>query len=368
MALNILFDHQIFSMQHYGGVSRYYYELISRLSAMPDATVSLFQGLHINEYGVERYRDHLRHFWGHRRPAIPKSNFLFKAVNDMLFCPVTRKWSASLYHATYYASLSSSYNGKRIVTVHDMIHERYPSYFSPRDTAARDKKIAVARADGIICVSESTKRDLMQYLNVPEQNIRVIYHANSLVAVVTSPPLIQRPYILYVGQRHSYKNFLLLLSAYARAERINTHFDLVCFGGGLFTGHERQTIASHRLEEKVSWHTGPDAALANLYTHAAAFVYPSIYEGFGIPPLEALHYGCPVLASETSSLPEVVGDAGLYFPPTDGDALIAQLDRILTDTALRERMVYQGHIQDDKFSWDTAAAETLRFYHEIAGL
>jgi glycosyltransferase involved in cell wall biosynthesis len=366
MALNILYDHQIFSMQRYGGVSRYYYELISRLSAMPDVNVSLFQGLHINEYGIERYRDHFRHFWGHHWSAIPKTHFLFKAVNDVLFARVTSKWNSTLYHATYYTSLSNSYHGKRIVTVHDMIHERYPAYFSIRDMAGRDKKIAVARADGIICVSESTKRDLMHFLNVPGPKIRVIYHANSLLADVTLPPLISRPYILYVGQRQSYKNFLMLLSVYARTERINSHVDLVCFGSGPFTRAERQTIASHHLENKVSWHAGPDAMLANLYTHAAALIYPSLYEGFGIPLLEAMHYGCPVLASEASSLPEVGGDAVLYFPPTDEDALTTQLERILTDTALRDTMIRQGYAREKHFSWDTTAMETLRFYRLIA--
>lgn len=367
MALSILYDHQIFSLQRYGGVSRYFYELISRFSALPDIDVSLFQGLHINEYGVERHRDRLRHFWGHRRPAIPKTHFLFRAVNHMLFPGMTRKWDATLYHATYYTNLYGSFTGKRIITVHDMIHERYPAFVSARDTSARDKKIAVARADGIICVSESTKRDLMLLLKVPESKIRVIYHANSLVAIATSPPLISRPYILYVGQRHTYKNFSLLLSVYAKAERINAHVDLVCFGGGPFTGRELQVIASHGLESKVSWQSGPDVTLANLYAHAAAFVCPSLYEGFGIPPLEAMHYGCPVLASDTSSLPEVVGDAGLYFSPTDENSLLTQLDRILSDSDLRLQLIGRGHIRDQQFSWNTTAAETLRFYRELAG-
>jgi glycosyltransferase involved in cell wall biosynthesis len=367
MVLSILYDHQIFSLQRYGGVSRYFYELISRLSTMPDVEVSLFEGLHINGYGVEHHRDRLRHFWGHRRPAIPKTHYLFRAFNHVLFPRVTRKWSAALYHATYYACLSASSAGKRIMTVHDMIHERYPAFTSPRDTAARDKKLAVARADGIICVSESTKRDLLQYLKVPEGKIRVIHHANPLTAVVDAPSIIRRPYLLYVGDRHAYKNFPLFLSVYARAERINAHVDLVCFGGGPFSHRELQEIASRGMESKVSWQSGPDATLANLYTHAAAFIYPSLYEGFGIPPLEAMHYGCPVLVSDTSSLPEVVGDAGLYFSPTDEDSLLTQLDRILTDSDLRQKLIGRGYVRDQQFSWNTTAAETLQFYRELAG-
>ena len=367
MALSILYDHQIFALQRYGGVSRYYYELISRLSAMPDVEVSLFQGLHINGYGIERHREEMRHFWGFRRPSIPKTHYLFRALNHIIFPLATRNWKVDLYHATYYKCLLASSARKRVVTVHDMIHERYPAYTAPRDTTARDKKLAVERADGIICVSESTKRDLMQYLSVPERKIAVIHHANPLTATVDAQPLIQRPYLLFVGDRHTYKNFSLLLSAYARTERINSHVDLVCFGGGPFTGRERQMIAAQGIQHKVSWQSGPDAALANLYAHAAAFIYPSLYEGFGIPPLEAMHYGCPVLISDTSSLPEVVGDAGLYFSPTDEDSLLTQLDRILMDSDLRQKLVERGHIRDRQFSWNRTAEETLRFYREIAG-
>jgi glycosyltransferase involved in cell wall biosynthesis len=365
--IRILYDHQIFSLQRYGGVSRYFYELISRFSAMTNVDVSFFQGLHINGYGVERYRDRLRHFWGHRRPAIPKTHYLFRAFNHFLFSRVTRSWKADLYHATYYASLPASSAGKRILTVYDMIHERYPAFTAPRDKAARDKKVAVDRADGIICISESTKRDLMQYLKIPEEKIRVIYLANSLSAVVDLLPIVQRPYLLYVGDRNTYKNFSFFLSVYAKDKRINSRVDLVCFGGGPFTSPERKAIASRGLEDKVSWQSGPDAVLANLYAHAAAFVYPSLYEGFGIPPLEAMHYGCPVLVSDTSSLPEVVGDAGLYFSPTSEDSLLAQLDRILTDSGLRQKLIGRGYVRDQQFSWNTTAEETLQFYREIVG-
>jgi glycosyltransferase involved in cell wall biosynthesis len=334
---------------------------------MPDIDVSLFQGLHINGYGVERHRDRLRHFWGHRRPSVPKTHYLFRALNHALFPPMTRQWSADLYHATYYKCLPASSARKRVVTVYDMIHERYPGYTAPRDSTARDKKLAVGRADGVICISESTKRDLMQYLNVPEEKISVIRLANSLAEAVDPTPVHRRPYLLYVGDRHTYKNFSFFLSLYARAERIHAHVDLVCFGGGPFTAQERQAMASRGLTGNVSWQTGPDAALANLYAYAAAFVYPSLYEGFGVPPLEAMHYGCPVLVSDTSSLPEVVGEAGLYFSPTDEDSLLTQLDRVLSDADLRRTLIARGYERDRQFSWSTTAQETLRYYRCIAG-
>jgi glycosyltransferase involved in cell wall biosynthesis len=366
MALSILYDHQIFSMYKYGGISRYFYELISRIGSAPGVDVSLFLGLHISTYGIEHCQGRMAHFWGHRRPAIPKTNTLFTRFNNVLFSAVTRGWGSSLYHPTYYASLAHSFSGKRIITVHDMIHERYPSYFWWLDTSARDKKIAVSRADGIICVSHATKRDLLHYLPVNEQKVRVVYHANSLNSVVNGPPLNSRPYLLYVGQRHSYKNFLFFLAAYAHARWINECYDLVCFGGGSFSQEERHLIEKYHLTGKVKIQVGTDSTLANLYAHATAFVYPSLYEGFGIPPLEAMHYGCPVIASNSSSIPEVIGDAGLYFTPTDQEELIGQLDRLLTDHSLRDALKQKGYIRERQFTWDMAAAETLRFYSEIA--
>jgi glycosyltransferase involved in cell wall biosynthesis len=246
-----------------------------------------------------------------------------------------------------------------------MIHELYPQQFSRRDPTARDKKKIVQNSDAVICISRSTKHDLMLYCNVPEERIKVIYLGNSLKLEVKSPRIVDAPYILYVGLRDGYKNFDLLLTAYARSEKINRDFKLVCFGGGQFNSHERSLIRSMNLGDKVFNYSGTDEPLANLYKYASAFIYPSLHEGFGIPPLEAMGYGCPVLVSNTSSVPEVVGQAGLYFNPTNVDDLTFQLDKILRDDMLRKDLIQQGYEQEKKFSWDRCAKETLKLYHQI---
>ncbi len=365
MTMNLLYDHQIFSMQRYGGVSRYFYELISRLCREAEVDISLFLGFYINKYGIESYRSHFGHFWGMKYHPIPKIGILLSLVNEVLFNLFIDKQRSYVYHQTYYTYFGRKLNCKRVVTVYDMIHELYPQYFSHRDTTSRNKEKMVLNSDAIICISQSTRNDLMNYYNVPDDRISVIYLGNSLNLEVIAPRLVDGPYILYVGHRNGYKNFKLLLTAYARAHKIRSDFKLICFAGGKFNIQEQALIRSLDLSNKVLEYAGTDEVLANLYKYATAFVYPSLYEGFGIPPLEAMHYGCPVLVSNTSSILEVVGQAGLYFNPTSVDDLSFHLDKILHDDMLRTELTQRGHEQEKIFSWDVCAKETLKLYHQI---
>ncbi len=362
--MEILYDHQVFSWQRFGGISRYFFEIISRFCRMPGIKTSLFQGFHINEYGLNAFRNSYKYYWGAKRPVIPKTTKVMTFVNDRLFNFLAPTDYADIYHQTYYTVLKPAFAGKRIVTVHDMIHEIYPHYFVA-DRVSAHKKDSVLKADGVICISQSTKYDLMHYFACPEDKVKVIYHGSSLHADVTSPRLVGRPYILYVGQRGAHKNFDMLLTAYDHSHKLNAAFSLVCFGGGELRVEERKKIVELGLSHRVLHYAGSDDLLANLYTHAAVLVYPSLYEGFGIPPLEAMHCGCPVLSSATSSLPEVVGNAGLYFDPTDEEDLIHKLNLILSDDNLRQGLISAGYQQVKKFDWDVCAEKTLQFYREV---
>jgi len=361
--LNILYDHQVFSWQRYGGISRYFYEIVSRLCRVSDdVSISLFLGLHINGYGLSSLRDRCKYYWGIKRPLIPKTTKLMTFANNILFNLLASTFSSDIYHQTYYTYLMPSFTGKRIVTVHDMIHEIYPEYFPSDRSIKSNKRISIMRASGIICPSTNTKNDLLRYYDVPENKIRVIAHGNSLNFNDKSPRIVTEPYILFTGQRLGYKNFNILLQAYAKSKRLVSEYKLVCFGGERICNEERQRISSLGLTDKVIHHFGSDEVLANLYAHAAIFVYPSLYEGFGIPLLEAMHCRCPILASNTSSIPEVVGDGGLYFDPNDEDALSASIEQILSDSTLRNDLVRRGIEREKKYSWDACARETLEFY------
>jgi glycosyltransferase involved in cell wall biosynthesis len=366
--MNIFYDHQIFTMQKYGGISRYFYELISRLCQEVGVDVSLFLGFSINEYGLESYCSRFSSFWGYKHRDIPKTIRFFSSLNNTLFRYFTRaSATADIYHPTYYKNPARGFKGKKVLTVHDMIHELYPHFLPQKEiNTARDKKQAIRNADAIICVSQSTQRDLIRYFDVPEKKIKVIYHGNSLKQEIVSQRLVDSPYILYVGKRGGYKNFELLLNAYARLEKVRYDFKLICFGGEQFTFHELELIKSLHLGDSVLSYSGVDETLANLYQYASVFVYPSLYEGFGMPPLEAMHYGCPVLVSNSSSIPEIVGQAGLYFNPVDLEELTDKLYTILHDTTMREQLIQAGLTQEGKFSWDRCARETLAFYREIS--
>jgi len=362
MSLRILFDHQVFSWQQYGGISRYYYELITRLAAVPGVDISLFLGLFINRYGLELHRESFASFWGQQRPAIPMTNKIFSGINRLFFPSFLSRSCPDVYHATYYASPAVRFKGARIITVHDMIHERFRTLYPWHDQTIRVKKKATGQADGIICISEATKRDAMELLGIPEDRIAVIYLGSSLEATVSEPPLITQPYLLYVGQRYGYKNFDVLATAVARSEQIRRNFRLVCFGGGPFTKKEKERTDAMGIGTALQYISGDDAVLANLYRHASVYVCTSVYEGFGLPTLEAMHMGCPVLVGNAGSLPEVAGPAGCYFDPSESEDLKLNLEKILQDAEMQNRMRALGLERAKLFSWERCARETLDFY------
>lgn len=365
--MDITYDFQIFSWQRYGGISRYFYELITRLPKLDDTAVSLFMGFHVNEYALESCRESFNQFFGvkHQMPA--GLSPLLSLANRALFKGFLKSGPHTIYHPTFYRPLNADFKGKRILTVYDMTHEIYPAYF-PGEVTLDWKHRMIPKADGIICISENTKQDLLRYFGPLDAKIQVIPLANSLHCPVTTGPIVSRPYVLFVGTRAGYKNFPMLARAFAQVRGLRKDCSLVCFGGGAFTPDELSLFHSLGIEQSVVHYQGADQMLANLYRHASVFVYPTRYEGFGFPPLEAMAYGCPVLVARASSLPEVVGDAGLYFDPTDLDDLCAKLEHLVQSESLRQELVQRGIQRERHFSWDRCAQETFAFYQEISAL
>jgi glycosyltransferase involved in cell wall biosynthesis len=175
-----------------------------------------------------------------------------------------------------------------------------------------------------------------------------------------------RPYLLYVGARGGYKNFKKLISVYSKSSKIHKNFDLVCFGGGKLHTDELQMITDAGIRpEQVIHFGGGDNILAALYKQAYAFIYPSLYEGFGIPPLEAMAIGCPVICSNNSSLPEVVGDAAETFDPLDEESIQAAIENVIFSSERRNELIKTGLTHHLKFSWSRCAQETKIIYENF---
>jgi glycosyltransferase involved in cell wall biosynthesis len=250
-----------------------------------------------------------------------------------------------------------------------MIHEKLRDHFSMADPASRKKALAVERADHVICISEQTRQDLIELLGVNPAKTSVVHLGFRLTSQSDSVPESSAqtcPFLLYVGERRGYKNFNGLLQAYATSLMLRNDFDLICFGGGEFTHREKTLLQQLGLSNgNVRQVSGDDALLAEYYRSASAFIYPSLYEGFGIPPLEAMSFNCPVVCSNVSSIPEVVGNAGEMFDPYDLDSMRMAIERVVSDNVLQQTLIARGQERIKLFSWERCAQETLAIYRSI---
>ncbi|MBM4230133.1 MAG: glycosyltransferase family 4 protein [Gammaproteobacteria bacterium] len=366
--LRVAYDYQIFGSQRFGGITRYFFELANNLSLVENGEIECLINapVHINHY----LRGATPNFKisGYPAPFFKGSSRLYSKINNFLSPYMLRRWGPDIVHETYYCPSSVSPPNSRIVlTVFDMIHELYPGYMAASDRTKEWKRVAVQRADHIICISENTRQDLIRLLRVPAEKTTVVHLGFTLTQheqrEVKAPA---KRFLLYVGSRGGYKNFDRLLAAFALRKELRENFDLIAFGGGEFTASELQLIQRLKLRQtQVQQVGGGDAVLAALYKSAAMFVYPSIYEGFGIPPLEAMNFGCPVACSNASSIPEVVGNAAAYFDPLEVESIADALLKLSTDSVLRRELVGRGRTRVGDFSWHKCARQTLEIYRRV---
>lgn len=367
--MRLLYDYQIFAEQEFGGISRYICALASEVSRHPGVEARIFAPIHVNEY--LRKMDNKIALGRHVR-RLPGTARAIIALSSALFRPAARMIRPDIIHETYYAE-KPTYRGKipRVLTVYDMIQERYPSNTVAWYGVAERKRSAVNRVEHIFCISENTRRDLLDIHHLPDERVTVTYLGYDALPLsgLTAAELVgNSPFLLYVGSRHGYKNFSGLARAYATSNWLKENFRIVCFGGGAISPGEREMLSALGLSETHVVHIGGgDDRLAALYGGAAAFVYPSRYEGFGIPPLEAMSLGCPVICSRTSSIPEVVGDAGEYFAPDNDESIRHAIERVLQSSARRRELIGLGRARCEIFSWERCARETLDVYRRLAG-
>jgi glycosyltransferase involved in cell wall biosynthesis len=365
--MKINFDHQIFSSQRYGGISRYFYEIIRRVDGLNDTSVDLPIIFSDNYYISDRkYTNQINFF----KDNDFKGKNRFINLTNMVYSKFKlESGDYDVFHPTYYDPyfLKKIGNAPFVLTVHDMIHEKFPSLFNENDNTSLNKRLLVEKASRVIAVSENTKKDLIGIFGTDESKIEVIYHGNSMqqssrVKINLSLP---DDYILFVGARYEYKNFIRFISSMSSILNLNKNLNVVCAGGGCFTNKEQEVFANLNIKSQVYQCSLNDESLAGIYQNAIIFVFPSLYEGFGIPILEAFSSKCPVACSNISSLPEIAKDGACYFDPYDEESIKNSVKQLLKDESLRKRLVSKGTDRLDFFSWEKAAKLTGKVYKDL---
>ena len=256
---------------------------------------------------------------------------------------------------------------RRVVTVHDLTFKRFPELLQKETLENLDRMMQreVAMANAIVCVSESTRRDLLRYYDADPSRVQAILSGLGQPAVAEPVGGLPPRYILFVSTIEPRKNLGTLIDAYDRL-RDSGAYDGSLVVVGKVGWKSESLVPRLRGHGVVHLDYVPAAQLATVYERAEAFVFPSIYEGFGFPLLEAMARGVPSIAARSSSLPEIGGDAAVYFPPGDPQALVEQLQRVLGDATLRADLAARGRARAAEFRWERAAAETLQVLRRAA--
>ncbi len=355
--MKLYFDNIIFSLQPTGGISVYWYQLITRL---------------LRDHCNVQFIEHPSNNVFRKKLTIPQNQILAESnwpVQCLRYLPLRMQLpNFSILHTSYYRWTQQK-NIPQIVTVYDLIYERFrrgPALW----VHTWQKQKSLVHADRILCISENTKKDLLShYPQIPEKKVQVIYIAASdefhPLPNIPNPgpqlePILQKKYVLYVGDRAYYKNFSMAVDAIAQ----RPDFMLVAAGGRPLTKAEKHQL-DIQLPKRFAYLPGLSTQeLCLLYHHSFALLYPSIYEGFGIPVLEAMQVGCPVIAVQGSSIPEICGDAGILIPNPTSHLFAEALDT-LENPAFRQTKIQAGFSAAKRFSWERCYQETMSVYQSL---
>ena len=359
--IKVFFDHQMFSHQRIGGVSKYFAELLHH---MPREMWTTSTWLTNNQYVKD-----LNLFKS--TPFLPNQSFKGKGRLMLeLGIPYTlyrlAKRDYDVYHQTHYETFSLLGIGNKpmVTTIHDLNFFTY----NKNERLMRDTIKSVERADKIIAISENTKKDIVNMLNVDPSKIQVIYHGIERENMINIPVqrIIPQDYVLYVGSRkQNFKNFRNFAKAFSILAHKHKNLYLVCTGVD-FSKDEFELLRKLEIQDCSSTFYATEGQMLQLYRDAIMFVYPSIYEGFGMPILEAMQCGCPCVLAKTSCFPEIAMNAAHYFNPFDVESIVDAMDVIVNNLTYREELINKGKERALNFSWEKTAEEHIKVYNSLA--
>lgn len=357
--MRVLIDDQMFAMQKRGGITRYFTQLMTEFTRMPDIDLVTPYRYVVNEHVMEAFPRRFRRFpKPHRAPS--------RRVLEVVNRGYRRKAPpVDIVHNTYYwpELLEENREAKRVCTVHDMIPELFPDYF-PRGNPHREKRQFVEKCDMVLCVSENTKDDLLRIYGPLDKPVVVTYpgvDASFSAPVRTSSP-IASPYVLFVGSRRGYKNFAVVARAVAALMPRFPELRLICVGGGKFGVSEVALLRGLGIDRVTERHAPSDAQLSSFYAHATALCFPSRYEGFGLPVVEAFAARCPVLISPTPCLVEIADGAAQVIDADAAEEWAEALGRLLSDDSSRAGWIARGSFRAADFTWRSTAERTIDAY------
>jgi glycosyltransferase involved in cell wall biosynthesis len=362
--MKVLFDHSAFRWD-FGGVSKYFCEVIRRMPKDSwELSVKYSNNEYLKDYGIQKclaYRPEVKNKY---------KSLIINSKNKSISINALKKGDYTIYHQTHYDNFGIKYvkeNVPVVTTMYDMNFFAIPQYYSKLQLlhfCGAQKNVAQS-ADSIISISENTKKDLIKFFNIPENKITVIHlGVDTLPAGILYKDLINQPYILYVGQRHSYKNFKNAAAAFAK---IKNNFDicLVCTGPEL-TNKENEYLESLGIKDSVKYVRASEDEMNSLYHFSKCFIFPSFYEGFGLPLLEAMVNGAPVMCANASCFPEIAGDAAVYFDPANAAEIADKMTSLLESSDLRNKYAALGMERVKLFSWDSCTKKHIELYNRLS--
>ena len=362
--MKILYDHQMFSLQRYGGITRYFCEIIKHIAPKHEFNLSL---LFSDNYYLQEDSKVFN-----KTNIFPDRNFRGKYFLSRRSYELNQLYSKielstgkyDIFHPTFYNDYFLKLIKKPyIITVHDLIAFKFQlnSTYKHEDIKCQMENV-IKNANRVITISENTKKDLIDLMNINVDKIDVIHHGYNKVFQGQKTTHMGN-YILFVGGRDSYKNFSTCAQAVSRILQKEKGFQFICVGSS-FKNEELELIKKLKIEQQTFAIRVDDQDLNNLYANAALFIYPSLYEGFGMPILEAFMNDCPVCLSNTSCFPEIAGNAGVYFDPYCIDSIFTAMEKVINDSDFAGKLRAAGKEQLLKFSWEKAASQTLESYQK----